>query len=298
VGVGFLGQHHARLYAQLEGCKLVGVLDEDAKRAREIATMCNCLAFESLEEVAANCDCASIVTPTNRHAEVALPLLKKNIHLLVEKPMCFSLSDAERMCREVEARNLILQVGHVEHYNPVMKFLEKTVNSPRFIATQRLAPFTPRGIDVSVILDLMIHDIGVLLQLTKSEVERVEAIGMPVLSNLQDIANARLYFRSGCIGDINVSRISEKKIREIRIFQRDMYLSLDFMNQNGHLLRPVDKTFEKLEIPIEKEEPLKIELVSFLNCVRSHTMPKVHARLGAEALEIALAIEEKIQKNV
>jgi predicted dehydrogenase len=254
--------------------------------------------FESLEEIAANCDCASIVTPTDKHAEVALPLLRKNLHLLVEKPMCFSLADAEQMCREAEIRNLVLQVGHIEHYNPVMKFLEKTVKFPRFIATQRLAPFSPRGTDVSVVLDLMIHDIGVMLQLVKSEVVRVEAIGMHVLSNTGDIANARLYFKSGCISDISVSRISEKKVREIRIFQEGMYLSLDFMNQRGHLIKTADKIFKKLEIPIEMEEPLKMELLSFLSCIRSSAPPKVDAELGKESLEIALAVEEKIRTNL
>ncbi|MDR0679503.1 MAG: Gfo/Idh/MocA family oxidoreductase [Puniceicoccales bacterium] len=297
IGVGFLGQHHARLYSQLESCKLVGVLDSDSARAKEIAMLHNCRVFENLEEVAANCDCASIAIPTDKHAEIAIPLLKKNLHLLVEKPMCFSLTDAEQMCREAEARNLVLQVGHIEHYNPVMKFLEKTVNFPRFIATQRLAPFTSRGTDVSVILDLMIHDIGIVLQLAKSEVARVEGIGMSVLSRNTDIANARLHFKNGSVADISVSRISEKKMREIRIFQRNMYLSLDFMNQKGHLIKPADKTFEKLEIPIEKEEPLKIELLSFLNCIRSSSQPKVGARLGMDALKTALMVEEKIKEK-
>jgi predicted dehydrogenase len=275
-----------------------GVLDSEAARASEIAALYNCRVFKNLEEVAASCDCVSVVTPTGWHARIAMPLLKKNVHILVEKPMCFSPGDAGRMRRESEARNLVLQVGHIEHYNPVMKFLEKVVNSPRFVATQRLAPFTPRGTDVSVVLDLMIHDIGIVLQLVKSEVTRVEAVGMSVLSNAGDIANARLHFRNGCIADIGVSRISEKKMREIRVFQEDMYLSLDFMNQRGHLIKPTDKIFEKLEIPIEKEEPLRAELSSFLNCVRSNTSPKVDAKFGQETLKIALAIEKKIKKKL
>jgi predicted dehydrogenase len=294
VGVGFLGQHHARLYSKIDGCELVGVLDSDAARAREIAALYGCRIFENLDEVAANCDCVSIATPTDKHAEVALPLLRQNIHVLVEKPMCFSPSDAEQMRKESETRNLVLQIGHVEHYNPVMKFLEKIVNKPQFMVTQRLAPFTPRGTEVSVVLDLMIHDIGIALQLVDSEVISVEAIGMNVLSDTEDMANARLYFQNGCITDISVSRISEKKIREIRIFQENMYLSLDFVNQSGHLIRPTDKIFERIEIPIEKDEPLKLELLSFLSCVRSHSAPKVGARLGEKSLKIALAIMNKI----
>ncbi|MDR2436125.1 MAG: Gfo/Idh/MocA family oxidoreductase [Puniceicoccales bacterium] len=297
VGVGSLGLHHARLYSQLDGCELVGVLDSDMARASEVAALYNCQAFETLDEIAANCDCVSVVTPTDKHAQVALPLLEKNVHLLVEKPMCFSLSDAERMCKEAEARSLILQVGHVEHYNPVMNFLEKVVNAPRFIATQRLAPFTPRGTDVSVVLDLMIHDIGIMMQLIKSEVIHMEAVGMRVLSNGEDIANARLHFKSGCIADIGASRISEKKVREIRVFQEDAYLSLDFMNQRGHLIKPADKIFRKLEIPIAKEEPLRVELLSFLNCVRSNSLPKVDAKFGKETLKIALKIEKILKKN-
>jgi predicted dehydrogenase len=273
------------------------VLDSDAAQASKIATLYGCQMFKNLEEVAANCDCASVVTPTDEHARVALPLLKKNVHLLVEKPMCFSLGDAEQMCKEADIRSLILQVGHVEHYNPVMNFLEKVVNAPRFIATQRLATFTPRGTEVSVVLDLMIHDIGIMLQLIKSEVIRIEAIGMCVLSNSEDIANARLHFQSGCIADISASRISEKKAREIRVFQKNTYLSLDFMNQRGHLIKPTDKIFEKLEIPIEREEPLKLELLSFLDCIRSNSSPRVDAKFGKKTLKIALEIEKNIREK-
>lgn len=298
VGVGFLGQHHARLYSQIGGCSLVGVLDENIARANEIAELYGCRVFKNLDDAAANCDCVSIATPTDWHAEIALQLLRKNVHILVEKPMCFSVSDAEHMCQEAENRQLVLQVGHIEHYNPVAKFLEKVVNSPKFIATQRLAPFTLRGTEVSVVLDLMIHDIGIVLQLAGSRVTHVEAIGVSVLSDWEDIANARLYFENGCIADINVSRISEKKVREIRLFQEDLYLSLDFMNQTGHLVKPADKTFEKLEIPIDKEEPLKIELLSFLDCIRSKTQPKVGARLGREALEVALTAMDKIRGKI
>lgn len=297
VGVGSLGQHHARLYSQIEDCKLVGIIDENQNRACEIAELYNCRIFKNLDEVAENCDCVSIVTPTNKHAQVALPLLQKNCHLLIEKPICYSLEEAEQMIVESEKRNLILQVGHIEHYNPVTKFLEETITLPKFISAQRLAPFTKRGTEVSVVLDLMIHDIGIILQLAKSEVEDIEAIGINVLSPTEDIANARLYFQNGCVADINASRISEKKIREIRIFDRDMYLSFDFMQQTGHILKKDHQTIQKIEIPIEKEEPLKTELKSFIKCIKTHSTPKVNAILGMQALKIALKISEKAQER-
>lgn len=297
VGVGFLGQHHARIYSQIEGCQLIGVLDQNVERANEIANLYHCRVFKNLDDVIDNCDCVSIVTPTDKHAQVAIPLLQHGKHLLIEKPMCFSLEESQQIIAESEKRQLVLQVGHIEHYNPVTRFLEQHVSHPLFISTQRLAPFTVRGTEVSVVLDLMIHDIGIMLQLAKSNVQRIEAIGMNVLSQTEDIANARLYFENGCITDISASRISEKKIREIRVFDRSFYLSLDFMNQTGHMLTKADKTIKKVEIPIEKEEPLKTELISFLDCVRTHSTPKVNARLGAQALKIALAITDQIKNK-
>lgn len=297
VGVGFLGQHHARIYSQIEGCQLIGVLDQNVERANEIANLYHCRVFKNLDDVIDNCDCVSIVTPTDKHAQVAIPLLQHGKHLLIEKPMCFSLEESQQIITESEKRQLVLQVGHIEHYNPVTRFLEQHVSHPLFISTQRLAPFTVRGTEVSVVLDLMIHDIGIMLQLAKSNVQRIEAIGMNVLSQTEDIANARLYFENGCITDISASRISEKKIREIRVFDQSFYLSLDFMNQTGHMLTKADKTIKKVEIPIEKEEPLKTELISFLDCVRAHSTPKVNARLGAQALKIALAITDQIKNK-
>ncbi len=297
VGVGFLGQHHARLYSQINGAKLVGVLDENIERAAEIAQLYNCEVIKTLDEVADKCDCVSIATPTDKHAQIALPLIKRNKHLLIEKPMCYSLQESQMILSESAKRDIILQVGHIEHYNPVSRFLESNICEPKFISTQRLAPFTKRGTEVSVVLDLMIHDIGLMIQLIKSNVEHIEAIGMNVLSDTEDIANARLYFKNNCIADISASRISEKKVREIRVFDKNSYISLDFMNQTGHMLRKEDRSIHKIEIPIEKEEPLKIELMSFLSCIKQHYTPKVNAQLGAQALEIALNISEKIKNN-
>lgn len=292
VGVGYLGQHHARIYSELDGCELVGVYDTNVARAQQIAALYHCNVFSSIEELGYACDCVSVVTPTNMHASSAIPLIKQGCHLLIEKPLTSNTDDAESILRASEGKDKILQVGLIEHYNPVMKFLENTVSAPKFITSQRLAPFNGRGTDVGVILDLMIHDIGIILQLVKSDVTSIDAVGIHVLSKTEDIANARLKFQNGCVADLNVSRVSEKKLREIRIFQPQTYLSLDFTSQNGHVVKMDNNTIVREEIPIEKEEPLRTELSSFIHCVRNHTNPKVDIHFGRKTLELAIAITE------
>jgi predicted dehydrogenase len=218
VGVGYLGQHHARVYSSLEKCSLVGVYDINPERAKEIALKCHCKVFNSLEELGNERNCVSIVTPTDKHAETAIPLIEKNCHLLIEKPLASSTEDVERLLRAANGRDRILQTGLIEHYNPVMKFLEASVTTPRFVTSQRLAPFNRRGTEVGVVLDLMIHDIGIILQLVKSEITSIDAIGIRVLSKTEDIANARLHFANGCVADLNVSRVSEKNDVRYKFF--------------------------------------------------------------------------------
>ncbi|MDR0693011.1 MAG: Gfo/Idh/MocA family oxidoreductase, partial [Puniceicoccales bacterium] len=264
VGVGYLGQHHARVYSSLEECSLVGVYDISPERAEEIASKYHCKVFNSLEELGNECNCVSIVTPTDKHAETAIPLIEKNCHLLIEKPLASLTEDVERILKAANGRDRILQTGLIEHYNPVMKFLETSVTTPRFVTSQRLAPFNRRGTEVGVVLDLMIHDIGIILQLVKSEIISIDAIGIRVLSKTEDIANARLHFANGCVADLNVSRVSEKKLREIRIFQPQTYLSMDFTSQSGHLMKVLPEGLIKDEIPVEKEEPLRTEISSFI----------------------------------
>jgi predicted dehydrogenase len=271
------------------------VCDSDVKRAREIAAEYGCGIFDSVEELGAACDCISVVTPTDTHCKVSIPLIEKNCHLLIEKPLATSVDEAEQMLKAADGRNRILQVGLIEHYNPVMKFLENSVASPQFVTSQRLAPFSGRGTDVGVVLDLMIHDIGIILQLVKSEVSSIDAVGIKVLSQTEDIANARLRFANGCIVDLNASRVSEKKLREIRVFQPQTYLSLDFTSQSGHLMTVVGDTINRSEIPIEREEPLKTEIASFVHCVRNHGEPKVGIHFGKRTLELALKITAMIR---
>jgi predicted dehydrogenase len=254
-----------------------------------------------------------VVVPTDKHAEVALPLLASGAHLLIEKPLCASLEEAEQVLAAAQATNRIVQVGHIEHFNPVMSFLEKEIDEPRYITAERLAPYQPRGTEVGVVLDLMIHDIGIVLALVKSPIAKIDSVGVTVLSRSEDIANARIQFQNGCVANLSASRMSTKKAREIRIFQGDAYLSLDFMNQAGHLVKKNDiiayglkmkiglvkagdlSAIPVRDIPIEKGEPLALELAHFVESVAKVKQPKVGAALGKSALEVAITITEQIR---
>ncbi len=296
-GVGYLGQHHARLYAALPQTELVGIYDVDPKRAKKIASEHGGQAYTSLEELGAACDAVSVVVPTDHHCAVAQTLLKQGCHLLIEKPLCTSLEEAEIILGAAKEADRIVQVGHIEHFNPVMSFLEKHVTNPRFITCDRLAPFKERGIEVSVVLDLMIHDIGVILQLVNSPLERVDAVGVDVLTKTEDIANARLTFANGCVANINTSRVSLKPVREIRLFQSNAYLSLNFAEQKGHLIRKTKLGLRKKNVPIEKGEPLALELAGFAHAVQNSAAPKVSGELGKTALEVAIKVTEKIRES-
>jgi predicted dehydrogenase len=313
VGVGSLGQHHARIYASLPGAELAGIFETDNTRAKEICAKYNCRRFATLDELGEVCDAVSVVVPTDKHAEIALPLLAKGCHLLIEKPICASLDEAERVLASAQKNNCLVQVGHVEHFNPVMAFLEKEAGHSRYITAERLAPYQVRGTEVGVVLDLMIHDIGIVLALVKSPLARIDSVGIHVLSKTEDIANARLQFENGCVANLSASRLSLKKAREIRIFQDNAYLSLDFMNQSGHLVKKSDIIVYGLkmkvglvkpgdhnsvpvhQIPIEKGEPLALELAHFVESVAKARQPKVGAALGKSALEVAIAITEQIR---
>ncbi|HEX3728185.1 MAG TPA: Gfo/Idh/MocA family oxidoreductase [Opitutaceae bacterium] len=315
VGVGSLGQHHARIYAELPGAELAGIFETDDQRAQEICARHGCRRFATIEELGASCDAASVVVPTDRHAEVAVPLLGRGVHLLIEKPLCASLAEAEEVLAAARRSGALVQVGHVEHFNPVMAFLEKEVAHPRYITAERLAPYQTRGTEVGVVLDLMIHDIGIVLALVKSPIARIDSVGINVLSKTEDIANTRIEFEDGCVANLSASRMSLRKNREIRVFQEDKYLSLDFMNQKGHLVRRRDLIALGLkmkvglvkagdassvpvhDIPIEKGEPLALELAHFVESVAQARQPKVGAALGKSALEVAIAITEQIRNG-
>jgi predicted dehydrogenase len=312
-GVGSLGQHHARIYAGLPGAELTGIYETSDARAAEICARHNCRRFATIEELGEACDAISVVVPTDKHEQVALPLLARGCHLLIEKPLCASLPEAERVLAAAQQHNCLVQVGHIEHFNPVMSFLEKEIDDPRYITAERLAPYQPRGTEVGVVLDLMIHDIGIVLALVKSPIAKIDSVGVSVLSKSEDIANARIQFENGCVANLSASRMSLKKAREIRIFQGDAYLSLDFMGQAGHLVKKSDIVAYGLkmkiglvkpgdhsaipvkDIPIEKGEPLALELAHFVDSVAKAKQPKVGAALGKSALEVAITITEQIR---
>jgi predicted dehydrogenase len=313
IGVGSLGQHHARIYASLPNVEFAGIYETSDARAKEICEKHQCRRFSTIEELGDACDAVSVVVPTDKHAQVALPLLAKGCHLLIEKPLCASLEEAEQVLAAAQAAQRLVQVGHIEHFNPVMSFLEKEINRPGYITTERLAPYQTRGTEVGVVLDLMIHDIGIVLALVKSPIAKIDSVGMNVLSKTEDIANARIQFENGCVANLSASRMSLKRNREIRIFQDNAYLSLDFMNQKGHLVKKSDLIAYGLklkvglekpgdassipvhEIPIEKGEPLAIELAHFVESVAKAQQPKVGAALGKSALEVAITITEQIR---
>ena len=296
-GVGYLGQHHARIYHELDVSEFIGFYEPNEQAAQKIKEAYSVKRFSSLEELAKECDAVSVVCPTDLHAEVSIPLLDYGCHLLVEKPLCTSSTEAELILSRAKENKLIVQVGHIEHYNPVMDFLEEAVDAPKYLTVDRLAPFQPRGTEVGVVLDLMIHDIGIALALVSSPLKSVDAIGVRVLSQTEDIANARLVFENGCVANLNASRVSEKKAREIRVFQDSGYLSLDFMNQKGHFIQKKGMQLDRNDVPVEKGEPLALEIASFLDCVLEAKTPKTDGSFGKSALEVALTVTKKIESG-
>src|SRR5207248_596994 len=247
-------------------------------------------ATKSLEEFAERVDAASVATPTSAHYEIARKLLQRGKHLLIEKPIAENPQHATELA-ELAARNrLILQVGHVERFNPVLSALEARLTHPRFIEAHRVSPCPNRSTDISVVLDLMIHDLEIILHLVRSPLQTIDAIGVPVLSQSEDIANARLRFENGCVANVTSSRISPEQMRKIRVFQEDTYLSLDYQNQSGEIYRRSANGLTREEVEIEREEPLKRQLASFIECAHTGRVPKVSGFQAAAALELAVEI--------
>jgi predicted dehydrogenase len=294
VGVGHIGSNHARLYAEIPSAEFAAVFDIDAGRGAAIARKYGAIAAGSLGEFADLVDAASIATPTSSHYEVARHLLYGGKHLLIEKPITENTREASELANLAATKNLILQVGHVERFNPVLSALEARLTHPRFIEAHRLSPYPDRSTDIGVVLDLMIHDLEVILHLVRSPVQTIDAVGIAVLSRSEDIANARLRFENGCIANITSSRISPERMRKIRVFQEDAYLSLDYQNQSGEIYRRVAGRIARDKVEIEREEPLKRELTSFVDCASTGRAPRVSGFQATAALELAVKITEKI----
>ena len=327
LGVGGLGQHHARIYAEMEQAgdvEFVGLYDPNLERAREIAEKNGVRALESMEAALEQADGVSIVTPTVTHHELASEFLKAGCHVLVEKPITDEADQAAELVQLAQENDRVLQVGHVERFNPVFDYLQSVAKEPRFIETHRLSPYPARSMDIGVVLDLMIHDLDIVLAFVDSPVKEVDGVGVPVLSASEDIANARLKFENGCVANLTVSRVSPERMRKIRVFsggETTSYVSLDYQKQEGYIYRIAadgaeeSSLWQKLlhakdsaivsefggkkvvrePVPIAKDEPLKLELQHFVECVRERQTPKVSGEAGRQALEVALEITRQIQ---
>jgi predicted dehydrogenase len=297
VGVGHIGKNHARLYSELAGAQFTAIYDTDRAVAEQRAAEFGVKAAASLEEFAEQIDAASIATPTNTHFEIGCELLARGKHLLVEKPIADNTAHASELAELAASRGLVLQVGHVERFNPVLGALEKRLTNPRFIEAHRLSPYPNRSTDIGVVLDLMIHDLEIILHLVRSPVQTLDAVGVPVLSRGEDIANARIRFENGCVANITSSRISPEQMRKIRVFQENVYLSLDYQNQTGEMYRRTADGLTKEEVEIEREEPLKRELAAFIECAATGRAPKVSGFQAAAALELAVEITKRINSD-
>jgi predicted dehydrogenase len=294
VGVGHIGSNHARLYAEIPSAEFVAVYDVDLTRGHTIGKRFGATSAKSLDEFIEIIDAASVATPTNTHYEIARALLARGKHLLIEKPITDNTAHASELVELARANSLVLQVGHVERFNPVLSALEKHLTHPRFIEAHRLSPYPDRGTDIGVVLDLMIHDLEIFLHFVRSPVQSIDAVGVPVLSRAEDIANARLRFENGCVANVTSSRISPERMRKIRVFQEDAYLSLDYQNQSGEIYRRGGGRITRDKVEIEREEPLKRQLTSFIECASTGREPRVSGFQATAALELAVQITKRI----
>lgn len=297
VGVGHIGKNHARVLAAVPEAELTAILDANAEAAGAMAATYGSRAVATLEEFAEAIDAATIATPTPSHFEIASFLLERGKHVLIEKPITENPAHAQQLVELAQRHGRVLQVGHVERFNPVLEALEARLTHPRFIESHRLAPYSFRSTEIGVVLDLMIHDLEIILHLVRSEVESIDAVGVAVLSRGEDIANARLRFRNGCVANVTASRISPEKMRKIRVFQEDAYLSLDYGAQTGEIYRLTGGEIVKEEVAIEREEPLRNELRAFVQCCQAGSAPRVTGSQATAALELAMEITRRIAET-
>ena len=306
IGVGHLGQHHARVYTELEHCDLIGVADVDDARGQEIARRHGVTYYADYRELCDQVEALSIAVPTVHHCEIGLACLQRGRHVLIEKPIARTVAEADRLIAAAAAQHAILQVGHTERFNAAVVALASVVAKPAFIESNRLSPFPERSTDIDVVLDIMIHDIDIILSLVKSPVKKLDAVGIPVITSKIDIANTRIEFESGCIANVTASRVSLKQERKLRIFQAQKYLSLNYQAQTLDVVelqyperrhdfpnrRPMIVPYH---VPIEKQEPLKAELAAFVECVQTRGLPVVSGEDGRNALDAAFHILQSMR---
>ncbi len=315
IGVGAFGRNHARVYKELEQqgepLRLLGVVDEDVARADAVGREFGCRSFGSLDQLVtthSEVQAASVTVPTVQHRAVAERLMEAGVDVLIEKPVATSLAEADELIQVAQARQCVAQVGHLERFNPAVRATIPLITQPMFFEVHRLSVFSPRALDVDVVLDLMIHDLDIVLSLVNSAVQEVRAVGLPILSGKTDIANVRLEFASGCVANFTASRVSTERIRKLRFFQPRQYISVDYGRQDvlaftvgadaAQAATPsVNPQIGVFKPPITNEEPLRAELRSFLDAVRRRSMPVVTLEDGRRALALALAIVEDIHKH-
>ena len=308
VGTGALGYHHARLLKKIEGAELAGIYDINPDRAAQVAKELETVAHPSLEALLDRVEATTVVVPTPAHVEVGLAVLERGLHALVEKPLADTLPGAEQLVQVGRDRGVCLQVGHVERFNRAVRAAAPYLEEPRFLQTERLAPFQARGTDVAVILDLMIHDLDLVLELVRSEVGEVRATGVPILTPHVDIANARVEFANGAVAIITASRVSRERTRKLRIFQPTGYFSLDLAQGNGHFYRlksgwqgfgatRIEEIVEHVRLDAPDAEPLKLELESFLRAVRGEGDVVVTGAAGLQALTLAYRVADAIDAS-
>ena len=297
IGIGYLGQHHVRIYSELEDTELVAVVDAVEKRADSFAVKYGCEAYYDYKDIFDKVDALSIVTPTTTHYRVALDCLGAGKDILIEKPITVSVKEADELITKSEKSGCIIQVGHLERYNPAVLAASEMVREPRFIEAERLSPFLGRGTDVDVTLDLMIHDVDIVLSLVSSPVKEIKAVGTRVLTDKIDVAKAWIEFENGCSALFTASRLSPEKQRRLKVFQKDSYLLLDYQSgEIRHYFRRGEEILSDTVRP-ENKEPLKEELRDFISCVKERKRPKVSATEGRDALKIALDITRQIKTD-
>ncbi len=300
IGTGHLGSIHARIYKELANCSLTAICDLDKSRLNHISQELRVPAYTDYKEIFNKVAAVSIAVPTKLHYKIAADFLKHKIHTLVEKPFATNLKQADSLIQIAQKNNLILQVGHIERFNSAFTATLKLIKKPKFIECHRLSPFPHRCLDVGVVLDIMIHDIDIILGLVDSQIKKIESVGVNVLTQFEDIANTRITFNNGCVANLTASRVSDEIMRKIRIFQEDTYISLNYKEAKANVYKKTGLTITKEDLPIEKEQPLQKELTSFLDCVIKHKEPLVSGPVAREALAVALKIQKQIwqKKNI
>ncbi len=303
VGVGYLGKFHAEKYAGMDDVELVGVVDNDLDKARSVAEKFNTRALTNYKDLIGKIDAVSVVTQTPNHFNISKDFLENDVDVLIEKPITTTLKEANALIDIADARGQIIQVGHLERFNPAVIALEGVINQPIFIESHRLSIYQARGTDVDVVLDLMIHDIDIILNFVKSEVRKIDAVGVSIVSPYIDIVNARLTFANNCVANITASRISMKSMRKIRLFQKDAYIAVDYANRDITVVKRDNNNSSGLipgmdikQMNFTQADPLDAELRSFMRCVSKREGPAVSGRDGRNALKVALSVIDQIKK--